>query len=98
MYIDLQYAVPLLFEYDPNKSAINLAKHGIDFEQAKLLWEDEKRVTLVSRSDIEPRYLTVAKLGGKHWSAFFTMRNDIIRLISVRRSRKKEISCYEKYH
>ncbi|HDL4349972.1 TPA: BrnT family toxin, partial [Mannheimia haemolytica] len=35
MYIDLQYAVPLLFEYDPNKSQINLAKYGIDFEQAK---------------------------------------------------------------
>ncbi|WP_418887730.1 hypothetical protein [Mannheimia varigena] len=40
----------------------------------------------------------MAKLGGKHWSAFFTMRNDVIRLISVRHSRKKEISCYEKYH
>ncbi|MDY2947529.1 BrnT family toxin [Mannheimia varigena] len=38
MYINLQYAVPLLFEYDPNKSEINQAKHGIDFEQAKLLW------------------------------------------------------------
>lgn len=44
MYIDLQYTVPLLFEYDPNKSQINLTKHGIDFEQAQRLWEDEKRV------------------------------------------------------
>lgn len=98
MYIELKYTEPLLFEYDPNKSISNLNKHGINFEQAKLLWEDDQRVTLASRSDIELRYLTIGKLNGKHWSAFFTMRNDTIRLISVRRSRKKEISCYEKHH
>lgn len=54
MYIDLQYAVPLLFEYDPNKSQINLAKYGIDFEQAKLLWEDERKVVL--RLALNPNY------------------------------------------
>lgn len=30
----------MLFEYDPAKSARTRAKHGIDFEQAKRLWED----------------------------------------------------------
>lgn len=28
------------FEYDPNKSAANLEKHGIDFEQAQELWKN----------------------------------------------------------
>lgn len=98
MYIDLQYAVPLLFEYDPNKSQINLAKHGIDFEQAKLLWEDERKVVLEACTEPELRYFVIGKIYDKYWTAFFTPRNDVIRLISVRRSRKKEISYYEKYH
>jgi len=30
-----------LFEYDENKSIKNKLKHGIDFEEAKALWENE---------------------------------------------------------
>ncbi len=30
----------MIFEYDENKSLINKSKHGIDFEQAKELWND----------------------------------------------------------
>lgn len=29
------------FEYDPVKSAKNLAKHGIDFEDAQRMWEND---------------------------------------------------------
>jgi len=28
------------FEFDPRKSAANLAKHGIDVAEARRLWED----------------------------------------------------------
>jgi uncharacterized DUF497 family protein len=28
------------FEYDPEKSAENKRKHGIDFEEAQALWAD----------------------------------------------------------
>jgi hypothetical protein len=34
------------FEYDLNKSQINLDKHGIDFEEAKLLWNDSDLVEI----------------------------------------------------
>ena len=34
------------FEYDPAKSAKNLAKHGIDFEAAQRMWDNSKTVTL----------------------------------------------------
>ena len=27
------------FEYDPVKSALNLAKHGIDFQKIQEVWE-----------------------------------------------------------
>ena len=31
------------FEYDPAKSAKNLAKHGIDFEAAQRMWTTQRR-------------------------------------------------------
>jgi hypothetical protein len=33
------------FEYDPNKSEANKAKHGIDFEEAQELWNDQEAAT-----------------------------------------------------
>jgi hypothetical protein len=43
----------------------------------------------------EPRSLIVGKICGKHWSAVITLRGESIRIISVRRSRKEEVSLYE---
>lgn len=82
------------FEYDPNKSALNAEKHGIDFEAAKQLWQDLYRVELQTRSDIEPRFLVIGKIQDQHWSAIITYRVSVIRLISVRRSRKNEVMLY----
>ncbi|MEO1147175.1 MAG: BrnT family toxin [Cyanobacteria bacterium J06638_22] len=84
------------FEYDSNKSTINLEKHGIDFETAKQLWQDLYRVELQARSDIEPRSLVIGKIRNKHWSAIITYRGSVIRIISVRRSRKNEVLLYER--
>lgn len=83
------------FQYDPRKSSSNLKKHGIDFEQAQLLWDDPGLVELVARSDDEPRSIMIARLNGQYWSAVFTYRDEEIRLISVRRSRKTEVQLYE---
>jgi uncharacterized protein len=83
------------FEYDPEKSARNKAKHGIDFDEAKALWRDEWLLEVPARTVDEPRFLAVAELDGKHWTAIFTRRNGRIRLISVRRSRVEEIRRYE---
>ena len=84
-----------MFEYDPAKSLSNLEKHGIDFDQAQNLWLDENRVVIKALISDEPRFLLIAKYAGKHWTAVFTQRNDKTRIISVRRSRPKEIAAYE---
>ncbi|WP_206613567.1 BrnT family toxin [Parahaliea mediterranea] len=83
------------FQYDQRKSASNLKKHGIDFVQAQLLWEDPNLVELAARSDDEPRSIVIARFNGQYWSAVFTYRDEDIRLISVRRSRKAEVELYE---
>jgi uncharacterized DUF497 family protein len=83
------------FEYDAPKSAANKAKHGIDFEEAQALWSDPRLLEAPARTDDEPRFLAVGRIGEKHWSAVFTRRGERLRLISVRRARKQEIDYYE---
>lgn len=83
-----------MFEYDPDKSAANLAKHGIDFEQAQALWDDDDRFSIMSGDEAEHRWLVIGKIEDRHWTAVYTMRDQSIRIISVRRSRRNEVSDY----
>ena len=83
------------FEYDPDKSIGNLAKHSIDFLVAQELWLDPDLLELQAKTIDEPRSMVIGKIGDKHWSAIITYRNSKIRIISVRRSRQKEIELYE---
>jgi uncharacterized protein len=83
------------FEYDDGKSKANLEKHGIDFLDAQALWNDPDLLEIRAKSDDEPRYLVIGLIGPKHWSAVVTYRNGTIRLISVRRSRRREVELYE---
>lgn len=83
------------FEFDEAKSQANLDKHGIDFVAAQWLWKDPYLLEIRAKSEDEPRFLLIGKIGEKHWSAAVTYREGRIRLISVRRSRKKEVELYE---
>jgi uncharacterized DUF497 family protein len=83
------------FEYDEAKSRSNLDKHGIDFFEAQALWLDPKILELQVTSEGEIRFVVIGMIKGKHWSAVVTYRGEKIRLISVRRSRKNEVSLYE---
>lgn len=83
------------FEFDENKSKTNLKKHGIDFQTAQKLWKDPDLLEFRAKSNDEDRYLVVGLIGAKHWSAVVTYRNEFIRLISVRRSRRTEVDLYE---
>jgi uncharacterized DUF497 family protein len=83
------------FEYDPGKSIENKSKHGIDFEEAHVLWADPRLVEIPARTTDELRWLLIGKIGNKRWSAVITRRGEDIRLISVRRSRHEEVAIYE---
>ncbi len=84
-----------MFEYDPAKSQHNKSKHGLDFEEAQLIWSDPRRVEIQASSTTEPRFMVIGQVKGKHWSAIITYREKNIRLISVRRSRDDEVKVYE---
>ena len=83
------------FEYDPEKSADNKRKHGVDFEEAQALWSDFALLEIPARVTDEPRWVVIGKMNGNHWSAVITRRGDNVRIISVRRSRDEEVAIYE---
>ena len=85
----------LAFEFDQAKSQSNLAKHGISFVDAQLLWDDPGLLEIPARTEDEPRYLVIGLIKGEHWSAVITYRSTHVRLISVRRSRTEEVTLYE---
>ena len=83
------------FDFDPIKSLANKEKHGIDFVDAQLLWLDSMLLEIPARTTDESRFLIIGKIGNKHWSGVVTYRENRIRIISVRRSRKEEVEIYE---
>lgn len=85
----------MVFEFDKRKSQTNKKKHGIGFDEAQTLWEDPDHVEIPAKTIDEERYLLIGMIADKFWSAIFTYRNDKVRIISVRRSRKEEVEIYE---
>ena len=85
----------MTFKFDPAKSEVNRRKHGIDFIAAQALWRDPALLEIPARTTDEPRFLVIARLQRRHWSAVITYRGPAIRLISVRRSRPEEVQLYE---
>jgi len=83
------------FEFDPEKSDRNLAKHGIDFIESQRLWNDPNLLEIPARTEDEPRFIVIGQIEAAHWSAVITYRSDGIRIISVRRSRDEEVVLYE---
>ena len=82
------------FEWDDEKSRTNKAKHDIDFNTAKELWDDPNRVEILTSYPLENRSILIGTIDKKLWTAIFTRRSNSIRIISVRRTRKKETKLY----
>jgi len=83
------------FAFAPKKSDSNKQKHGIDFHEARALWDDPDFIEIPVQTLDEPRYLVIGIIEGKHWSGVITYRGEKVRIISMRRSRKEEVEIYE---
>lgn len=60
------------------------------------MWADELLIESPAKKDKEDRLLVIGRINNKFWSAVIIYRGDVVRLISVRRSRRKEIELYER--
>lgn len=87
------------YEWDDEKNEKNLSKHGISFDEAKTVFGDPFSITHEDKnhsSSKERRYSIVGLCqSGKIITVIFTLRRNIIRLISAQ-ERRKERKTYEK--
>jgi uncharacterized DUF497 family protein len=83
-------------EWDPDKDAANLKKHGLSLEQFVDLDMAKVVISTDSRRDYgETRYLAAAPLKGRLHIACFCMRGEVYRVISLRKANPDERREYE---
>ena len=82
-----------MFEWNEEKRAKTLEKHGIDLLDAARILAGACLVTASVRNG-EPRWLAIGMLDGREIAVVFTKRGDNIRLISARRARDNERKAY----
>jgi hypothetical protein len=86
------------FEWDEQKAAKNISKHGVSFHEAATVFGDPLALTFYDpdHSDDEDRYLTIGHSEeGKLIIISHTDREDRIRIISARRATRREGKAYE---
>ena len=83
------------FEWEEAKARSNLRKHGISFELAVRVFADECRMERLDgcRSD-EERWITTGLVEGTEMVIAYTLRGDVVRLISARRAERYEREEY----
>ena len=86
------------FEWDPDKAARNLAKHGVSFQEAATVFGDPLAMTYgdPDHSEEEDRFLTFGhSSAGRLLVVSHTDRDDRTRIISARTATRKERMQYE---
>jgi uncharacterized DUF497 family protein len=78
------------FESDAAKRLANIDKHGLDFRDAPLPFEDAHLVAPARSSGDESRWLLIGRLEGLHGGIVFTRRGGAIRVTLMRKARDDE--------
>ena len=87
-----------MFEWDEDKRLINLAKHKLDFVDARLMFDGRPTVTAASGHPFEALLMTTAMVDGKSYTVVWTWREQVRRIISSRRARDGEERAYRRSH
>lgn len=87
------------FEWDIEKDKINQQKHKISFEEAAEIFRYPIHEIVDTRHNYgETRYITIGNNNQMIiLTVVYTERNEIIRIISARRSTKQERELYYEY-
>jgi uncharacterized DUF497 family protein len=89
------------FEWDENKNAINLAKHGVAFEDAIEVFDDPDELTEQSEFGEEVRFETIGRVRETVFFVVHTRRyrgdgEPSTRIISARAASRGERARYER--
>ena len=89
----------LSFEWDENKANENLRKHGIDFTEAKTIFNDPFLLTFFDdeHSETEDRYLSLGTSSSQRvlLAVHAERKEMIIRIVSCRKATPSERRVYE---
>ena len=86
------------FEWDPVKDAHNRTKHGVSFEEARTVFEDDLFLCFAdpAHSQGEARYLMLGQSRqGRLLMIAYTERDGTVRVISAREATRRERKSYE---
>lgn len=86
----------MAYQWDKDKAASNLNKHGIDFADAVSVFSDDLATTVNDERFEEERFITIGiDAFGRVLVVVYTWRDDEIRLISARKATRSERNQYE---
>lgn len=87
----------MIYEWDEQKPAQNIVKHGVPFEYAARIFLDAYRLDGEDqrRNYSEERRHTLGKIEGRLYAVAYTMRGPVIRLISARKANEREQRKYD---
>ena len=85
----------LTFEWDDNKNLANIKKHGISFQIACLVFDDDNYIDIYDfrHSIEEDRYIAIGVVN-EVLTVVYTERGENIRLISARLANDEERRIY----
>jgi uncharacterized protein len=87
----------MILDWDKNKRKINLDQHDVDFEAAYLFEWESAIIRSDSRKEYgEQRMIGFAPIGERLYCIVFTVRGECIRIISLRKANRREVTRYEK--
>ena len=87
------------FEWDPEKAKRNLEIHGVSFDEASTAFGDTPSLTIYDplHSEDEDRFILIGNTyKNRLIVVVHTARGNRIRIISARKTTKKEREYYEK--
>ncbi len=86
----------MTYQWDGDKAAANLRKHGIDFADAVSVFADDLAITIPDERFEEDRFITMGMDAfGRVLVVVYTWRGDEIRVISARKATRREREEYE---
>lgn len=85
------------YEWDESKRRANIRKHGLDFVGVEEVFGGKMMTTFDDRFDYgEERFVTVGILSGRVVVVAHTERQEVMRIISVRKATRNEEIAYFK--
>ncbi len=85
------------FAWDPRKAKRNIAKHGVSFDDAKAVFDDDFFLVFADpdHSTQEARFIIMGQSKqGRLLVVAYTERSDTIRIISAREATRQERRTY----